>query len=164
MYCKRCGNQIKEGLNFCTVCGQVVESNDTQTANNNVNQVNATSYQQPVQSTQYNWQPTYAQQQPKKKLNIFAIIGIFFGVMIVVGIIIFAVVSLTSKKLVCKSSQGNITIMYKKDKLTGYKLNGYLTYDLDTAKQYVQQNGIDKYLDAFKSYFEVNLNGTCEYK
>lgn len=45
----------------------------------------------------------------KKTLTIIG--GIVVG-LVVLGVIIFFAVSATSKKLVCKSNEGNITIMY----------------------------------------------------
>ena len=48
--------------------------------------------------------------------------GIVVGI-VVLGVVIFGVTSLTSKKLVCKSSEGNITIMYNDKIITGYTAN-----------------------------------------
>ena len=67
----------------------------------------------------------------KKVLMIIG--GIVVGV-VVLGVIIFVVVSSTSKKLVCKSNEGNITIMYNDKTITGYTAVG-LSYDLDNQKK-----------------------------
>ena len=54
-------------------------------------------------------------QQPKRKnpvIKIFAIIGGFVVGIIVLAVVIISIVSANSNKLVCKSNEGNITIMY----------------------------------------------------
>ena len=79
----------------------------------------------------------------------------------ILGIIIFAVVSATSKKLVCKSNEGNITIMYNNKTITGYTANG-IEYDLEGQKKYANQVGIDTYINEFSTWFDNNTTGTCE--
>ena len=93
----------------------------------------------------------------KKVLMIIG--GIVVGV-VVLGVIIFVVVSSTSKKLVCKSNEGNITIMYNDKTITGYTAVG-LSYDLDNQKKYAEQIGIDAYLNEFSTWFSTNTTGTC---
>ena len=61
----------------------------------------------------------------------------WFGVIALVAII-FAVVSLTSKKMVCKSEEGNITLMYNDKTIKGYTAKN-ITYDLVTQKQYAEK-------------------------
>lgn len=96
----------------------------------------------------------------KKVLTIIG--GIVVGV-VVVGVIIFLIVSATSKKLVCKSDEASITIMYNKDNITGYKASG-LTYDMDGQKKYAEQVGIEAYIDEFSTWFSNNTTGTCTKK
>ena len=96
----------------------------------------------------------------KKVLMIIG--GIVVGI-IVLGIIIFSIVSLTSKKLVCKSSEGNITLMYTDDKITGYTARN-ITYDLDQGQETAQKLGIEEYLNQFSAWFSQNTTGTCERK
>lgn len=93
----------------------------------------------------------------KKTLIIIVclVIGIF-----VLGIIIFSVIFATSKKLVCKSNEGNITIMYTDKTITGYTAKG-MTYDLDTQKSYAKQIGIEAYLEEFSTWFSTNTTGSC---
>ena len=93
----------------------------------------------------------------KKALMIIG--GIVVGV-VVLGVIVFSFVSLTSKKLVCKSNEGNITIMYNDKTLTGYTATG-LSYDFDEQKKYAEQIGIDAYLDEFSTLFRSNTTGSC---
>lgn len=88
------------------------------------------------------------------------ILGGIFGGMIALAIIIFFVISVTSSKLVCKSDEGNITIMYNKKTLTGYKANG-ISYNLDEQKEVAEQIGVDSYLDEFSTWFQNNTTGTC---
>ena len=33
MYCSKCGNELKEGMNYCNKCGSKIENNDKQTIN-----------------------------------------------------------------------------------------------------------------------------------
>lgn len=84
---------------------------------------------------------------------------------VVVGIIVFVVaiffiVSSTSNKLVCESNEGNITIMYNDETITGYTAKG-LSYDLDAQKEYAEKIGIDAYLDEFSTWFSSNTTGSC---
>jgi len=94
----------------------------------------------------------------KKTLMIIG--GIFLGIIVlVVGIIM--IVSLTSKKLVCKSAEGNITIMYTDKAITGYTTRG-MTYDLAQQQAYAEQIGVEEYLDEFSVWFEQNTSGSCQ--
>lgn len=96
----------------------------------------------------------------KKVIKI--IVG-FIVTLIVIVAVIFAIISLTSKKLVCKSSEGDITIMYNNKTITGYTAKG-MTYDLDEQKEYAEQIGVEKYLDEFSTFFSTNTTGTCTKK
>lgn len=88
------------------------------------------------------------------------IIGGIFISFIVLGIIIFVLVSATSKKMVCKSKEGNITIMYNDNNLTGYTASK-ISYDFDGQKKYAKQIGIEAYLNEFATWFSNNTTGTC---
>lgn len=85
----------------------------------------------------------------------------FIGVLTLIAIVIISVVSASSKKLVCKSDQGNITLMYNDKKVVGYTAKG-ISYDLDTQGKLSEQKGIDVYLDEFMEWFSTNTNGTCK--
>ena len=63
----------------------------------------------------------------KKVLMVIGGITVFIVLAIV---IIFTVVSATSKKLVCKSKEGNITLMYNKKTITGYTAKN-ISYDME---------------------------------
>lgn len=93
----------------------------------------------------------------KKVLMIIGAIVLFF---VILGVIIFSVVSFSSKKLVCKSDEGNITIMYNSKTITGYNANG-MTYDFDDQKEYADEIGVDNYIEEFDSWFRSNTTGTC---
>lgn len=96
----------------------------------------------------------------KKFLMIFG--GIVLGaVVIFAGLLVFT--SLTSKKLVCKSSVGSITIMYSDKTLTGYTAVTY-TYEFDEQKALAEEMGTEEYMNEFKTWFETNSDGTCEKK
>lgn len=91
--------------------------------------------------------------------TIFVIVAV---VVVLVAVLVFYV-SKTSKKLVCKSKEGNITIMYDSKKIKGYTAKN-IKYDLDGQKKVAEQIGIDKYLDEFEKWFSTNTTGTCERK
>ena len=82
------------------------------------------------------------------------------GGLVVLGIVVLIIVSATSKKMVCKSDEGDITIMYTNKGITGFVANG-ITYDLDGQQDYAEQVGIDAYLDEFATWFGNNTTGTC---
>ena len=88
------------------------------------------------------------------------IIGGFVVGIVILGIVIFSVIYTTSKKMVCKSDEGNITIMYNDKTLTGYTANG-ISYDYDGQKKYADQVGVDTYLTEFATWFSKNTTGTC---
>ena len=74
---------------------------------------------------------------------------------------IFLIISSSSKKLVCESNEGNITIMYTKKQITGYTAKG-ITYDLDGQKEYAKKVGVDAYIEEFSEWFKNNTTGTCK--
>lgn len=94
----------------------------------------------------------------KKILMVFG--GIALAIIVFV-VAIFMIVSFTSKKLVCKSAEGNITIMYNDETITGYTASG-ITYDLDGQKQIAERIGIESYLEQFSTWFKTNTTGTCK--
>lgn len=86
--------------------------------------------------------------------------GIVIGFVILFVVIFFAI-SASSKKLVCKSNEGNITIMYNKKEITGYTANG-ISYDLDGQKEYAKTIGINEYIEEFSEWFSNNTTGSCK--
>ena len=94
----------------------------------------------------------------KKVLMIIG--GIVLG-LIVIGVIIYFLVSATSKKLVCESSSGSVTIMYSEDTLTGYSTLGSITYDYDQQSEYAQTVGVNNYIAEFTTWFSANTDGSC---
>ena len=102
---------------------------------------------------------------PRKKrhpiLKFFAIIGIIAVVAVAGAFIIITIVSANSNKLVCKSDQGNITIMYNDKEIVGYTATG-MSYDLDEQKAYAKRIGVDAYINEFSTWFSTNTTGTCE--
>lgn len=93
----------------------------------------------------------------KKALTI---LGSIFLVIIVIVVVVLVVVSTTSNKLVCKSNEGNITIMYNDETITGYTASK-MTFDLDEQKEIANQIGIEEYLNQFENWFKTNTSGTC---
>ena len=88
------------------------------------------------------------------------IIGGIFLFLVILFIILFLIISATSKKLVCKSNEGNITIMYNNKTISGYTANG-LSYDLDGQKKYAEEIGIDAYIEEFSTMFSNKTAGSC---
>lgn len=93
--------------------------------------------------------------------KVLMVIGGIVVALVVIIVIIFIFTSMTSEKLVCKSEEGNITIMYNDKTITGYTANG-ISYDLDGQKEYAEQIGIDAYIEEFSQYFSNNTTGSCE--
>lgn len=129
--------------------------------NNNISNDN-----QSVEQTPYNNQNN-STPSPRKKTNgiviFLAIIGAIVVCIIILCIIIFSLVSTKSNKLVCKSDEGNITIMYNDSKITGYMATG-IGYDMDEQKEIANQIGIQSYISQFTTWFETNTTGTCSVK
>ena len=88
------------------------------------------------------------------------IIGGIFLFLVVAFIALFLIISATSKKLVCKSNEGNITITYNDKAISGYTANG-LSYDLDGQKKYAEEIGIDAYIEEFSTMFSNKTAGSC---
>lgn len=116
------------------------------------------------QGTQY--QPNINTSEGKKSkkliLKILAIVGGFFVAIIILTFAIISIVSVSSNKLVCESSKGNITIMYNEE-IVGYK-SSKISYDFDKQKTYANRVGIDAYLKEFTEWFETTTSGTCVIK
>lgn len=93
--------------------------------------------------------------------KILIIIGAIALVGIITAVAIVTIISISSKKMKCESSKGNITIAYNDDEVVGYAANGF-NFDLDSQKSYSKLIGIEAYLDEFESWFEDNTGGVCE--
>lgn len=132
---------------------------NNQNFNNSLNQ----GMQQNINYNQsmYNQQPI--KQKRNKVVTILAIIGGFVVGIIVLAIVIISIVSASSEKLICKSDEGNITIMYNDKTITGYTAVG-ISYDLDGQKKYAEQVGTDAYMQEFSTWFRNNTSGTCTFK
>lgn len=92
--------------------------------------------------------------------KVLSIIGGIAIVAIILFLAVLWIVSSNSNKLVCKSSSGNITIMYNNSTITGYKSFG-MSYDIDQQRHVANQMGIDNYISQFKTWFETNTTGSC---
>ena len=133
--------------------------------NNSANDKTPTKPQPENQPTEPTNPPTQPQAQPAKPKNpvwkkILMIIGGFVVGVIALAAIIITIVSISSKKLECTSSQGSITIMYGDDTINGYAANG-ISYDFDTQKTYAGRIGVEAYLEEFTDFFESSTDGTC---
>lgn len=97
----------------------------------------------------------------KKRLMI---IGGIVVTIIVIVVIVFAVVNMTSKKLVCKSDDNSLTIMYNDETLTGYTAEG-ISYDLEGQKKSAESMGVKVYLNWFADLYRINNdNATCTFE
>lgn len=106
-------------------------------------------------------QPVNKPKNNTKKVLIIIFVVIFAFIALIAAF--FWYVSSTSNKLVCKSKEGNITIMYDDSSITGYVASG-ITYDMDQQSDIVDIIGIDSYISQFKVWFEENTTGTCSIK
>lgn len=93
--------------------------------------------------------------------KVLMIIGGVVVVIIIAAVAIIYFVFSTSEKMVCESDDGNITIMYNDDSITGYTANG-VSYDLDGQQEIAKQIGVEKYLDQFELWFTSNTTGSCK--
>lgn len=94
--------------------------------------------------------------------KILMIIGGVVVVLVVSVVAIIFFVSSTSEKLVCKSAEGDITLMYDDDSINGYTAKGGMSYELDQQQELAKQIGIEAYLDQFEYWFTSNTTGSCE--
>lgn len=136
MFCKNCGKTLNQSEIFCENCGVKVENH------------NNTSLQQ-----QGNF-------KNNKLIKILAIIGVVVVVLIILFVVIFSIISSSSEKLVCKSNEGNITIMYNNSGITGYTARN-MSYDIDTQKEYAKEIGMENYITEFNDWFISNTSGYC---
>lgn len=140
-------------INFDPVTGQPIQ--------------NGSNYQiQQQENQQYQQMPNYNISPQKKKNPIKIILMIIGGIAVFfIGLwcIIFFGTSALSNKLVCKSNEGNITIMYTDNQITGYKANG-VSYNFDAQKQIAERIGVEDYISQFESMFTMKTTGNCERK
>ncbi len=188
MQCKKCGFMMPDNERFCSNCGSPLMDMNSQNymPNNQANYMpnmnnNYVNNGMPYQNNGMNGQPypmngnynpnmpnNYQQGiqpnngKPKKKSAlpiVLAIIGaIVLGILIFV--LLFVIHGAKTKKMICESPEGSITIMFNKDGLTGYTANGIL-YEFDEQKEIASKVGVDDYLKEFNDWFTSNTTGTC---
>lgn len=101
--------------------------------------------------------------EDKKKKNTFKIVLISILIFFAVVLSIVIIVSAVSKKYICKSSRGNITLLYRNNKLVGYTTNG-INYNLEEGKERVKKIGLEDYFKEFNIWFiQTTIDGTCKY-
>lgn len=144
MQCKKCGTPILDTEKFCTNCGEPVTEISNQ--------------QQFIQTPPISNNINYKKKSSAPK--VIAIIGGILGGFVIIFLVIFFFVSANSDKLICKSDEGNITIMYNKNGLTGYTTAG-MSYDFDEQKEYAKKIGVDAYTKEFSQWFSTHTSGTC---
>lgn len=147
MYCANCGSAVESGGGYCPNCGTPVGGG-------------APQQQGPVQ------QPVPV--APKKKKSIvpiiliivFGLLALFIGGIVFIFFVIFKTVDNSENKLVCTAPEGNITISYSGNEITGYHASN-ITYDMDDQKKVARQIGMEEYNKQFTEWFEQNTSGTC---
>ncbi len=144
MQCKKCGTPILDTEKFCTNCGEPVTEINNQ--------------QQFIQTPPISNNINYKKKSSAPK--VIAIIGGILGGFVIIFLVIFFFVSANSDKLICKSDEGNIKIMYNKNGLTGYTTAG-MSYDFDEQKEYAKKIGVDAYTKEFSQWFSTHTSGTC---
>jgi len=95
-----------------------------------------------------------------KNKKIFLVIAAFIVLAVVIMVIFTLFNKDTTKELVCKSNNGNITLYYDNNRISGYTANGY-TYDLLSESEHAMEIGIEKYMQEFSTIFINNTAGTC---
>ncbi len=93
--------------------------------------------------------------------KVLTIAGAVVVGIIILSCVIIGVVKTTSKKMVCTSNKGKITIMYNEDTIKGYTANG-VEYDLDGQKSYAEKIGVESYLQEFETFWATNTDGSCK--
>ena len=163
MYCSNCGGKNPESKNFCSHCGSPLNNN----LENNSNDSSFTPVKKKDLNGNHDFssvlQPNIVIEKKSSTGKALKIVGIIFIVLVAVGVYIFLFVSSTSDKLVCKSNEGNITIMYNNKTLTGYTARG-ISYDLDGQQKIAETIGVDAYIDQFEIWFSQNTTGSCTRK
>ncbi len=89
--------------------------------------------------------------------------GIILCLALIIGGI-FLVVSLKTDRIVCKSSLGNIIILYNNDKLITFRSTGSISYDFDNQQPYAKKIGVENYINEFDEWFVENTDGSCKIK
>ncbi len=137
MYCRKCGRKLDDNMMICPTCGE-----------NNA-----------------------SPEKPKKVWpKVLIIVGSILLGLIIIGVVIVLlvfnlfknVVEKADDKLVCKSSLGNITLIFDNDTLLGYTATGELSYDLDDQKPLVVKFGEEEYKRQFNEWFIYATDGYCE--
>lgn len=149
MFCKNCGRKLNQGEIFCADCGTRVG----QPVNNNVypnQQVINTNMQVPSKKNSGS----------KVLIIVLIAIGLIVAGVVAFFVLVFKNLTADANKLVCKSNEGNITIMYKNDEIIGYTVVN-MEYDLDEQKEYAKEIGIDAYILEFKEWFSSHTTGSC---
>ncbi len=143
-------NGTNNQINFDPATGQPIQAN--QPMNNN---------QMPGQQMNPGFVPNNVPVKKKSPLKIVLIaLGAFAAVgVLVVCLVLFGVIG-GSKKLVCTSEQGNITLMYNDNQILGYTSKG-ISYDLEGQKAIAKEKGIEEYLTEFETWFTTNTTGVC---
>ncbi len=108
------------------------------------------------------------QEENAKNYNgLIAVIIIVVSLLTLLGLII-CISNEKSNKLICKSERGNITIIYDDEIITNYKSvvvnNSQFVMNYDYSVKLIRKYGLAEFLDALKTLFEEDSNGSCKYE
>ncbi len=67
----------------------------------------------------------------------------------------------SSDRLECKSSNGNIMILYDEKGVIGYSTIESLSYDLYDEQEIASKMSASNYINQYKINFENSYDGTC---
>jgi len=108
----------------------------------------------------YNSGPkVYAVEKPKT--NVPIVVALTVIILLVAGYLVYMFMDTMTKKMVCESNTGNISITYNKTTIVGYRSNN-ITYDIYEQRTYADEIGIKQYLDEFENWFKTTTNGSCK--
>lgn len=160
MFCKKCGKELNQDQMICENCGVKVENSlyDSQNQISQESVIGENALQQSKKMAQ-----VYKNEQKKSGLIKFlCIIGAIVIGFVLLFMLAFGLLSLGTEKLICKSSEGSITLNYDKSGIRGYTAVG-MSYDLDGQQEYAKKVGIDAYLSEFSDWFSENTSGECTF-
>ncbi len=151
MKCSKCGNIVSETDKFCSNCGAPIIVDNSFNVNN--------SQQESVNSNPFN-SNNYNSNISKRKTKPWVIVLIIISTILLFLILIGVYAYFTYDVLVCKYSDGDITIVYSDKKLVSYMTHG-MGYEWEEQRNLAKKIGTDAYIKEFTEWFSKNTTGSC---
>ena len=82
-------------------------------------------------------------------------------IILIAGYFVYTYMNMATKKMVCTSNAGTITLTYNKDTIVGYRADK-ITYNIYEQRTYADEIGIKQYLDEFENWFKETTKGSCK--